>query len=187
MSNSMNELHEFRSFSKIPRLNREIIITEKVDGTNACVYIHEDGTFKTGSRNGWITPEADNFGFSKWAHANKEGLISTLGPGRHFGEWYGAGINIGYGLSEKRFMLFNHEKYSVNTINGVSYVPVIYKGLYSQEAIEDSLWKLKAYGSFVVPGFMRPEGIVIYHKASRTRFKVTIEGDEAPKGIKTDA
>lgn len=37
-----------RSFQKIPRWSRDIIITEKIDGTSACIYIDEAGLFLTG-------------------------------------------------------------------------------------------------------------------------------------------
>ncbi len=55
---------EFTAFPKIPRLNREIIVTEKIDGTNAQVVVTEDGEVRAGSRSRWITPEADNFGYA---------------------------------------------------------------------------------------------------------------------------
>lgn len=41
---------EFTSFPSISRLSREIVITEKIDGTNASIYIGENGEFLTGSR-----------------------------------------------------------------------------------------------------------------------------------------
>lgn len=41
---------------------------------------------------------------------------------------------------------------------------------------------LKRNGSFAVPGYMKPEGIVIYHKASDICFKATCEKDEEYKG-----
>ena len=37
----------FTPFQKIPRLSREMIITEKIDGTNSCICITEDGEFLT--------------------------------------------------------------------------------------------------------------------------------------------
>ena len=77
---------EFMGFPKMARLSREIIVSEKIDGTNAQVYITEDGTMRAGSRTRWITPEDDNFGFAKWVDAHRDELL-TLGPGRHFGEW----------------------------------------------------------------------------------------------------
>lgn len=98
---------DFKEFPKIPRLSRDMVITEKLDGTNACIYIGEDGEFLTGSRTRWITPgkQTDNYGFSQWAHSHKDELLK-LGPGLHFGEWWGSGIQRKYGLSEKRFSLF---------------------------------------------------------------------------------
>ena len=115
----------FEDFPKIARLNRQCIISEKIDGTNGCIYIggtdgqggregegaiyFHDGYFiHAGSRSQWITPENDNHGFAKWVVEHGEELIK-LGPGRHFGEWWGSGIQRGYGLSggEKRFSLFN--------------------------------------------------------------------------------
>ena len=33
--------------------------------------------------------------------------MTFLVPGRHFGEWWGSGIQRGYGLDEKTFSLFN--------------------------------------------------------------------------------
>src|ERR1700743_312939 len=101
---------EFEAFGKIPRLTREIVITEKIDGTNAQVYIYRDKNgdlqMRAGSRTRWITPEDDNFGFARWVHENKEHLLK-LGKGQHFGEWWGLGIQRCYNLREKRFSLFN--------------------------------------------------------------------------------
>ena len=77
---------EFDKFTKIARFSREVIVTEKIDGTNAQIVITEDGEFFTGSRKRFITPEDDNFGFSKWAHEHKEELMQ-LGVGKHYGEW----------------------------------------------------------------------------------------------------
>lgn len=39
-------------------------LTEKIDGTNAQVYIADDGRVVAGSRTRWISPEDDNFGFA---------------------------------------------------------------------------------------------------------------------------
>jgi hypothetical protein len=41
----MTEL-DHRAFPKIPRLFREVIATEKIDGTNAIVHIDEEGSHK---------------------------------------------------------------------------------------------------------------------------------------------
>ena len=75
---------EFEAFPKMARLSREIVITEKLDGTNAQICIGEDGSFAVGSRTRWITPEEDNYGFARWAYDRKDELMQ-LGAGRHFG------------------------------------------------------------------------------------------------------
>jgi hypothetical protein len=55
----------FQPWPKIPRLHRSIVITEKIDGTNACVVISPDGTeIAAQSRTRVITPEQDNAGFA---------------------------------------------------------------------------------------------------------------------------
>ena len=173
---------EFQEFPKIARLSRECIITEKIDGTNASIVITEDGEFLTGSRTRWITPTDDNYGFAKWAAANKEELLK-LGPGSHYGEWWGLGIQRNYGLKEKRFSLFNTARWSDAAVRPAccSVVPVLYSGLFSTILICEALGNLAQYGSIAAPGFMKPEGIVIWHEAARMYFKKTIEKDDAPK------
>ena len=65
---------EFVKFDKIPRLNREIIITEKIDGTNAGIYVDEVGDVYAASRTRWITLESDNFGFARWVEEHEDEL-----------------------------------------------------------------------------------------------------------------
>lgn len=43
--------------------------------------------------------------------------------------------------------------------------------------------EFQPYGSFAAPGFMRPEGIIVYHSASGHVFKVLLEDDDRPKGL----
>lgn len=169
----------FESFPKMSRLFRDVIVTEKIDGTNAQVFVTEDGAVYAGSRNRWITPEADNFGFAKWVHAHTKELSEGLGPGRHFGEWWGSGIQRGYGLEkgEKRFSLFNTHRWGESRPECCHVVPVLYEGPLSSSALRGFLLVLDASGSKAAPGFMKPEGIVIFHTASNTCFKVTLDGD----------
>jgi hypothetical protein len=176
------ETVEFKEFNKIARLSRDCVITEKIDGTNAQICITEDGQFLTGSRNRWITPENDNAGFSMWAHKNKEELMK-LGVGNHYGEWWGCGIQRKYDMSEKVFSLFNVHRWSDDTIRPkcCRVVPILFQGLFETDMIECVLNGLALGGSKASPLFMKPEGIVIYHTASKTLFKKTIENDEQPK------
>ncbi len=109
-----------------------------------------------------------------------------LGAGHHFGEWWGSGIQRGYGLlnGEKRFSLFNTKKWLNNPDlpKCCSVVPVLYEGMFEESAIQNALIKLQEFGSVASPSFMKPEGIVIWHKAAQLYFKKTIEKDSEWKG-----
>ena len=141
------------------------------------------------SRKRVITPDADNHGFARWVWDNAEGLVQALGEGLHFGEWWGSGIQRGYGLhnGEKRFSLFNtarwHDIDELSKVSGLGIVPVLYAGLFSTEAVESAKNVLRKFGSSANPGFMNPEGIVVYHTASNSMFKSTLENDEVPKEV----
>lgn len=183
---------EFKAWPKIARLNRDITITEKIDGTNAAIIVSETGDVGAQSRNRLITPDSDNFGFARWVQNHAPKLADLLGPGHHFGEWWGAGIQRAYGLSGeggKRFSLFNTSRWADEhgllswDVYGLGVVPVLYEGPFCEGAILDALARLRGLGSVVEPGFQKPEGIVIYHHAANQMFKVTLEGDEAPKGM----
>jgi len=208
---------EFQKFDKIPRLSRDIVITEKIDGTNAqvyivnkenylrehynpdnpdmtsyaiedikkqAVYINEEFYLLAGSRKKWldITSKGDNFNFAKWVVSNAEELIK-LGEGRHYGEWYGLGIQRNYGLKEKKLALFNVHKWEDPEVRPkcCDVVPTLYTGAFDTAIIQIQLDLLANCGSRIVEGFKNPEGIVIYHTASARLFKKTIFDDEKPK------
>lgn len=212
---------EFVAWDKTPRWNRDLIITEKIDGTNAAVVIAEfpfgfhasevqqPGTAlvlgpvdpETGdheveylvaaqSRKRLITPEQDNAGFARWVHANAEQLVRDLGPGRHYGEWWGQGIQRKYGMTQKVFSLFNTRKWfgaEFETSN-LTTVPILYEGPNSELQIRDALEGLREYGSaatvdFNGSEFMDPEGVCIFHTAANRVFKITLVDDEVPKSL----
>jgi hypothetical protein len=175
----------FEEFPKIARLNRECVITEKIDGTNGQIVIDDSGEIAAGSRSRLITPDDDNYGFAAWVHHNKADLL-TLGPGRHFGEWWGSGIQRGYGLlkGDKRFSLFNTSRWSDAFARPkcCDVVPVLYRGLFTTDAVKEALADLRECGSVASPGFMKPEGVIIWHIAAHVGFKVTLERDDEWKG-----
>ena len=195
----MND-EQFTQFPKMARLQREVIVTEKIDGTNAQVYITDDGKMRFGSRTRWITPGDDNFGFARWATDNKEELLK-LGPGRHFGEWWGRGIQRNYGLNYRRFSLFNVSRWcphggepkQIPTADPRNVkmqdmlpacchlVPILYQGFFSTAEATIQLWELGQTGSKAAPGFMNPEGIVLFHVAGNVGFKMTLDNDGVPK------
>ncbi len=202
---------EFTPFAKIGRWNRETIITEKIDGTNAQIYIREMdmetdlGKNRTpwiyggndnatggrgnlvifaGSKSRWITPgkKNDNHGFAQWVEDNGKALLS-LGPGHHFGEWWGKGIQRHYNMWEKRFSLFDVVRWKDERPECCHVVPLLGKCHYMPSSVIIDEWinELRLTGSRAAD-FDRPEGIVIHHRQSRTSFKVTLENDDAGKG-----
>lgn len=197
---------EFQAFPKLHRLSKDIIITEKIDGTNACISIEEitdplllsNPNFLTTcvnvvllrdkvyglhaqSRNRFILPDDDNYGFAAWVKENADELVK-LGPGRHFGEWWGRGIQRTYNLEDRKFSLFNISRHINNPPPvGCDTVPILYKGPFDTNKIEETLLCLKKNGSFAAPGFMYPEGVVIFHTAAKISFKKTLDNDNIPK------
>ena len=47
---------------------------------------------------------------------------------------------------------------------------------------DHALGKLGEHGRFAAPGYMKPEGIVIYHTQGHTLFKATFEDDGGKHG-----
>lgn len=183
----------FQPWPKIARLNRTITITEKIDGTNAAVGIMDDGRIYTQSRTRIITPDDDNFGFARYVMEHED-IFKLLGPGLHFGEWWGKGIQRQYDQPNRTFSLFNVKRWreddtlSTMRLHGVNIetVPLLYEGPRTMPESGDAptFWinVLREQGSRAVPGFMKPEGIVIFHTAAKVAFKVTCEKDESYKG-----
>lgn len=215
---STRGLDVFAPWPKIPRLRRNIIITEKIDGTNAQISIRPypgqrdiqddprdifvedaDGDcwfVRAGSRTRWLTTEHDNAGFFLWVHAYANLLVPLLGEGRHYGEWWGRKVQRTYNLDHNRFSLFNVTRWRTDIttpgplewdakIAGINLdvVPVLAAGSWSDELVDGALTKLRNYGSVAAPGYDNPEGIVVFHAASRSTYKVLLENDDTPKGL----
>lgn len=195
---------EFIEFDKIARLNREVIVTEKIDGTNGQVNIRQavgselefgydtqievDGVacyIRAGSRNRWVmnAGKDDNSGFGRWVHAHAHEL-AALGVGAHFGEWWGQGIQRNYGLTEKRFSLFNVVRWADPIARPLccEVVPTLASGVGYGSFIGTAMERLRTMGSAAAPGFMNPEGIIVYHVKSRFLLKATLEKDDEYKG-----
>lgn len=174
----------FESFQKISRANKAFscVITEKLDGTNAQILIEDGKIVGVGSRNRWIGPAKsdDNYGFAAWVERNEQEIL-RLGEGRHYGEWYGSGIQRGYGLKEKRFALFNAGRWAEpdDRPSCCHVVPVLHEGEFSREIVADVMRKLADEGSRAAEGFMKPEGIIIYLPGPRMLLKETFD---APNG-----
>ena len=62
-------------------------------------------------------------------------------------------------------------------------VPALWEGPFDSPAIVDiTLNILRTYGSQAAPGFIAPEGIIIFHTAGNLMFKKTLKNDEKGKG-----
>jgi len=168
------EIVEFKAWPKIPRDNPfQVTITEKMDGTNACIIIHEGKVVGVQSRKRLITPDDDNFGFAQWVSENND-EIETLGDGYHYGEWTGLGIQKNpHNLPDKRLFLFNTFRWNKDNPNLPEccyVVPVLYQGIMSGTTIKDLLTVLKESAGEEE----KPEGVIVYSHAFRSYTKHTI-------------
>lgn len=200
----------FQKWPSIPRLSKErMIITEKIDGTNACVIICPVSQLEEGSanplvvteidgvmwaiwaqsRSRFITVESDNFGFAKWVYQNADGLVEVLGIGKHYGEWWGSGVQRGYDIGEKRFSLFNAPYWQdsisylfpTTPVKELRTVPLLYAGPVDwtkSESVRETLSK----GSVAAPNFKgKAEGMVVFLREAQTSYKILLENDELHK------
>jgi hypothetical protein len=200
-----NTMGEFKGWGSTTRENKNKTITEKLDGTNACVVIW-DGVVSAQSRKRIITPDDDNYGFAKWVHANAGVLFDTLGFGYHYGEWYGEGIQKNpLGIEGKRFALFHPTKYNekngynLDMVDGLETVPLLHHGQCDVWTIPNIMQDLEVYGSKVegakrtrvrseIPGLgddnvwefdkaADAEGIIIWNNETKTRTKMLLKDD----------
>jgi RNA ligase len=151
----------FEPFPKMARYHREVTVTEKIDGTNAQVIIvscdevseehhefiaksmvvtHNDEEFyiAAGSRTRLITPADDNYGFARWVADNAKTLVE-LGEGRHYGEWWGQGIQRNYSQTRKIFSLFNTKRWGETRPACCDVVPILYQGVLEPYTVRSSL------------------------------------------------
>lgn len=149
------------------------------------------------SRKHLIWPGSDNFGFAGWVKANAKVLADLLGPGRHFGEWWGQGIQGGHGMDRKVFSLFDQHRWSgvaqqrsdwidrAGEIN-MTYVPLIYTGKFSHDVVPYSINLLRQNGSIAAAAYgvsHKAEGVVIELPYLDVRFKAFLENDDLPKSL----
>jgi len=186
---------EFQAWPSIPRLRRNMMLTEKIDGTNACINIDPNDEYRISvqSRKRIITPDDDNFGFARWVQERAQVLTDVLGPGRHYGEFWGSGVQRGYGMrhGEKRFSLFNAARWrdldtfelnpAIHEVDGLDVVPILHVGDFDMHVIDATLQMLREYGSVAAPGFAKPEGVVVKHLQSGHLYKVLLENDDISK------
>lgn len=163
----------FEPYGKTPRWRSQVVVTEKIDGSNCFIIVPEDPSLPlaVGSRNRYIFPgkSTDNFGFAAWVQDNEQ-LLRRLGPGRHNGEWWGVGIGRGYNLTERRWSLFQAHRWEEAQLRemglpaNVRVVPILVRGepVPGQPHPADAgAAMLRIGGSVAAPGYMNPEGVIV--------------------------
>jgi len=198
----------FIKWPSTPRWHKGLTITEKIDGTNACIRIL-DGKVTAQSRKRLIRVGDDNFGFAAWVEENKAELTELLGYGVHFGEWFGEGIQKNpLGIEGKRFALFSPwkfqgtQKLDIEESNLVEFVPVLFEGQANEWTIPHLMEDLRIYGSKVkgaanstvevFPGedgtyeiAAEAEGIIVWHRETQQKYKILLKNDAIHKGQQT--
>ncbi|MFE1095862.1 RNA ligase family protein [Streptomyces smyrnaeus] len=216
----------FPKFPKTTRVTKDVVLTEKIDGTNGLIYVqdantedarvmpgydsfvstwHGDYFIRAGSRNRWLKPgkESDNYGFASFVREHAEDLAG-LRPGLHYGEWFGKGINRGYGLEEKRFALFNAGRFydpkapytDPQTIDygygerpcpdSLTVVPVLAVTTFASVSryLDIVCDTMPGAFSFLNMDFARPEGVMVYDTATKV-YKKCIFGSTSPKSLES--
>jgi len=195
-------MSEYPKYPSIERFeNIYSIISEKVDGTNGLIEIeYDDGLLavRFGSRNRWLTLSSDNAGFMNFfaMFAKKIAIVPDIlrakavneldnrnkvcsNPIRIYGEWYGKGIQRGYGLDTKYFMPFHTilaEALIEANVPNIMPPHIMYTGKFDKQIADDMMNLLRTHGSGVTPGYFNPEGIVVYFPTYQFCLKDTFEG-----------
>jgi hypothetical protein len=66
---------------------------------------------------------------------------------------------------------------------GVRVVPVLHTWTFDTEQIDAVVETLARDGSAAAPGYMDPEGVVVFHAQSGSMFKVLCKHDDRPKSV----
>jgi hypothetical protein len=179
---------EFKAWPKIPRIKGlPVVITEKVDGTNACVIVEGGKVVGCQSRNnllahnntGELTIVQDNMGFAQWVVGNQASLVE-LGDGYHYGEWAGPGIqNNPHKLETKKFFLFNTGRWNnENKPHVCDVVPVLHRGKWDADDIDSLMhWLDQGFNAGQLCTDYA-EGIIIYFESLNTYAKHTLKSPE---------
>lgn len=173
------ESYMFKKWPKIARYTKPMRghITEKMDGSNACIIVQDGKVVGCQSRKRIITPDEDNFGFARWVY-NNANYLKGLGDGYHYGEWCGPKINGNrHNLDMNTFFLFSwyREEELGRPVDNLEYVRLLHEGDIDPDtvttAMEDLLF-ISAHEDYI------PEGIVIYYSDYKFHLKHTYENPE---------
>ena len=121
-----NKIHALHKAECAEMLHGPVHVQEKIDGANASIWLHEDGTIRCGSRNNDLIEKNNPFnGFVEYVQ-NHEGINKYMQDNprmRLYGEWL-VRHTIGYAESSyKEFYLFDIE----NPMGAMLEIEDIYK------------------------------------------------------------
>jgi hypothetical protein len=181
MRKEVKQINTRTKFIGFPKMSRDIIgdviITEKLDGTNACVIIENGEIVGVQSRKRMINVDDDNYGFASYISQNEE-LILKLGDGYHYGEWCGLGIQKNpHNLDAKYFYLFDTRRW--NTDNeppeGIRRTRTLYTGTLNSNTVEDCMKQLELYAE---ENNYKAEGVVVRYILLRINEKHTFKNSK---------
>lgn len=176
-------MFEHKKFDKIYRYQEQkVVVTEKLDGTNGLVFVDlETDTVLAGSRNRWITPEDDNYGFAKFVQENREDL-KLLGDGYHYGEWWGQGIQRRYDMDRKVFSLFNAIRWQEERPICCDVVPLVFCGTQAEYDVafeEDIKHRPSTAAQLYQKNYENVEGYIIWLVGTQKYMKHIINGEKS--------
>ena len=165
-------MHQFKRLRR-SALFRDVTISEKIDGTNAQVFVvaedrgrRQPGRGLGGSlrkRTTSVSRRGSPIMLTSCASSAQD-VISA--------EWYGRGIQRRYGLQDRRFALFNSCTDGPRSARrAAAIVPVLTTRTMGADVVSECLETLRSGGSLARSGFHAPGGIVIYHHASGGMFR----------------
>jgi RNA ligase (TIGR02306 family) len=135
------DIEHLQNFKDLIKLGDEVIVTEKIHGTNFRV-ANVDGTIFVGSHNNNLERDPGNL---YWRTVLELGLDKILKPGQQlFGEIYGKSIqSLRYGLEKPKAIFFDlkengryigyYELYDFCEAHSLEIVPLLYVGPWLQD------------------------------------------------------
>ena len=124
---------EFRKYQHVERFGTDEVrgievgtnyVFPKIDGTNASIWLGDDGEMHCGSRNREISEDEDNAGFYKWAtnQTNLAQFVHSYPFLRLYGEWLVPhSLRTYRGDAWKRFYVFDVSEESEDESNLIPY------------------------------------------------------------------
>lgn len=158
-------------------LDQEVLVSEKMEGTNHSVFVDNNGVIYVNQRNNSVI-EKDGTSNSYWEVARKSGLIEYLSKQKNltiYSEFCGPSINKNiYKLKEHTLFVFDIKKdgkwLNVNDFlkevdsllkeTNVKIAPVLFKGLL-KDFLETQTIQKKSNGNSLINSSTLREGIVV--------------------------